>query len=413
MRIAFILNKFPALSETFILNQITGLIDRGHEVDILADGPRNEPKIHPDVERYDLLSHTYYYNLERVMPGNKVRRVYKALHYALTYGPRKPEVFLRAFDVFRFGRQALTLRMLFTLMPFIDKGPYDIIQCHYAHKGLLGVFLRDMGVLSGKVVTMVHGYDVTSYARKHADHGYAELFKKGDLFIHASNHMKSVLTRLGCDERKMVLHHVGVDTRLLNFSPRFVDRGVEVRILSIGRLVEKKGFEYAICGVAKALEKYPNIRYQIAGDGKLRLQLQALIEQLNVSDRMKLLGWQTQDEIQQLFAEAQIFLLTSVTASDGDEEGQGLVLQEAQAVGLPVICTRHNGFPEGILEGQSGFLVPERDPVAIAETIEYMIGQAQAWPEMGRAGRRFVEENYNINRLNDKLEMLYRGLINS
>ena len=95
MKIAFIIGEFPALSETFILNQVTGLIDRGHEVDIFANSKRKEPKVHPDVEKYDLLSRTYYRNI----PTNKVWRTIKAFGLIVANFHKNPITILKS----RFG----------------------------------------------------------------------------------------------------------------------------------------------------------------------------------------------------------------------------------------------------------------------------------------------------------------------
>ena len=92
--------------------------------------------------------------------------------------------------------------------------------------------------------------------------------------------------------------------------------------------------------------------------------------------------------VEQKMAQAHIFMAPSVTANDSDVEGQGLVLQEAQACGLPVLATDHNGFPEGMLPGRSGFLVPERDVDGLAEKLAYMIEHDGKWAEWGRAGRQ-------------------------
>jgi len=85
-----------------------------------------------------------------------------------------------------------------------------------------------------------------------------------------------------------------------------------------------------------------------------------------------------------LYSESHIFILSSVTADNGDQEGQGLVLQEAQAMGLPVIATLHNGFPDSVINGKSAFLVPERDINALAERIEYLVEHPGLWPRWGR-----------------------------
>ena len=111
-------------------------------------------------------------------------------------------------------------------------------------------------------------------------------------------------------------------------------------------------------------------------------------------------------------ASAHIFVLTSVSI-EGDQEGQGLVLQEAQACGLPVVATQHGAFPEGILAGQSGFLVPERDVNALTDRLGFLIEHPEMWPAMGRYGRAFVEAGYDIRQLNRELTGIYAQAIES
>lgn len=184
-----------------------------------------------------------------------------------------------------------------------------------------------------------------------------------------------------------------------------------MKIITIARLVEKKGIEYAIKAIAKVAENHPNIIYNIAGDGPLRESLEKLILDLKISDNVKLLGWMTQEQVRQLYVDSHIFVLPSVTAATGDREGQALVLQEAQAMGLPVVSTLHNGIPEGVLEGKSGFLVPERDVDALAEKIGYLVENPEIWTQMGQHGRKFVEERYDIKQLNKQLVEMYEKLL--
>jgi colanic acid/amylovoran biosynthesis glycosyltransferase len=109
-------------------------------------------------------------------------------------------------------------------------------------------------------------------------------------------------------------------------------------------------------------------------------------------------------------SEAHLFLLASMSM-EGDAEGQGLVLQEAQACGLPVVATDHGAFPEGMLPRQSGFLVPEGDELALANQLRFLIEHSEMWPSMGRLGRGFVERHYDIRQLNVQLANLYARLI--
>jgi colanic acid/amylovoran biosynthesis glycosyltransferase len=84
-----------------------------------------------------------------------------------------------------------------------------------------------------------------------------------------------------------------------------------------------------------------------------------------------------------------------------------LVLQEAQAAGLPIIATRHGALPESMLDGKSGYLVPEKDPESLARMIAKMAQEPETWPELGRAGRRYVEQEYDLEIRNDALIRLY------
>jgi colanic acid/amylovoran biosynthesis glycosyltransferase len=114
--------------------------------------------------------------------------------------------------------------------------------------------------------------------------------------------------------------------------------------------------------------------------------------------------------VREHFARADIFVLTSVSI-EGDAEGQGLVLQEAQACGLPVIATRHGAFPEGLAVDNLAWLVPERDVKALAAGLAQLTEARGQWPAMGRAGRAFMEQRYNIRALNARLVDTYREVI--
>ncbi len=134
---------------------------------------------------------------------------------------------------------------------------------------------------------------------------------------------------------------------------------------------------------------------------------------MGLEDVLTLHGAGSESYVRSKMAEAHIFLVPSVTASNGDTEGQGLVLQEAQACGLPVLATDHNGFPEGMLPGRSGFLVPERDIAGMAAKLAYMVEHPDNWPHWGRAGRAHVEAHYDHRKLSLRLENLYKQAINS
>jgi colanic acid/amylovoran biosynthesis glycosyltransferase len=162
--------------------------------------------------------------------------------------------------------------------------------------------------------------------------------------------------------------------------------------------------------VAKLRELRGDVHYEIAGDGPLRKELEQLVAELGLRDAVTFHGVCDSGEVQRLMAEAHLFVLASVSV-EGDQEGQGLVLQEAQAAGLPVVATNHGALPEGLVPDISGFLVPERNVDALAERLDYLVRCPELWPAMGRAGRKYVETHYDIRRLNSDLIRLYTDTI--
>jgi len=410
MKIAFLLFHWPVLSETFIMNQITGLLDRGHEVDTYAISPGREPVVHEDIEGYRLLERTFYYgNFSQRLPANKFVRLVKAGGLLIKYA-KKPLPLLRSLNIFKFGRMASSLGIFYTIAPFMGADKYEIVHCHFGPNGNLAALLKDVGAIRGKIVTSFHGEAGYTGKKRYAK-GFNLLFEKGDLMLPMSEDEKRHLIRLGCDPRKIVVHRMGIDLNKFAFLPRQPRRDGTVRLLTVARLVEKKGVAYAIRAVARMLGKYPGIRYQIAGDGPLKGALTALIESSRAQDNIQILGWKRQEEIVELMKEADILLAPSVTSTDGDREGIPVVLMEALAQGLPVLSTWHSGIPELVQDGQSGFLVPERDVEALADRLEYLIEHPELWTRMGRAGRDYVEKHYNINTLNDRLVQLYQQLL--
>jgi len=403
MKVALFLSNFPTLPETFILNQVTGLIDLGVDIDIYASANPYEGKVHPQVKKYKLVERVSY--SDSIAP--LFQRLTKGVKIVLKNFYKNPLAYTEAI-------KSRSLRDLFYVNNFLtneSKKSYDLIHAHYGSNGLIGAILKEAGVFRGKLITSFHGYDFSKLINERGSETYKELFRIGDLFTANTNFTKGKLIELGCSKSKIVMLPVGMDINFFNFRERYLRDRSLVKLLTIARMVEKKGLEYAIKAVSRVAQKYSNIEYNIIGDGILRSRLENLIKGLGISDKINLLGWKTQEELKSLLQEAHIFILTSVTAGDGDMEGQGLVLQEAQAVGLPVLSTLHNGIPEGVIDGKSGFLVPERDVDALVKKLEYLIEHPELWPEMGRYGRKFVEERYDIQKLNQRLVKIYEAIL--
>lgn len=398
MNVAFFLtDPFPVVSETFILNQVTGLIDRGHDVRVFARRPAAGPA-HPDVARYGLAARTTHW--PELGAGAPVRALRGALLFARHAGVL-PSL-ARTLDVARFGRAARSLNLLAWAVPFAPHRTFDAIVCHFGWSGRAAAMLQESGVLRGPIVTFFHGADV-SLREEAAPTTYARLFERGALFLPISEHWRAKLVAMGCPAERTCVHRMGIDCERFVPRERRLEAGEPLRLIGVSRLVEKKGVEYGIRAVAALAARGRHVHYEIVGDGPLRPALQRLIGELGIADRVTLRGWLAQDEVLRAYERAHVTIAPSVTGANGDQEGIPVALMEAMALGMPVVSTFHSGIPELVEDGVSGRLVPERDVEALAGAIEALIDAPGQWAAMGRAGRRRVEEAFDVDRLNDAL----------
>jgi colanic acid/amylovoran biosynthesis glycosyltransferase len=406
LRIAVFVHEFPALSETFVLNQVTGLMDLGHEVTVLAVAPRQESRVHADVERYDLSERVRY----PALPASHLRRIFRAGLLFLRHGWRRGRVLLRCLDVRRYGRDATSLRLFFWAVRLAGEAPFDIIHCHFGPVGQLAAKLRDAGVLAGRLVTVFHGVDVSAYVRDQPDY-YRFLFARGELFLPISRAWGQKLVELGCDPGRIQVHRMGVDVGRYPFHIRRFHPDRPLRVLTVGRMVEKKGIEYALRAVAEVVHKGFPVEYDVVGDGPLRDHLEGLAGALGLASSVIFHGWQEQGAVSTLMNDGDVLLAPSVTSADGDQEGIPVTLMEAMATGMVVISTFHSGIPELVEHEQSGLLVPERDVGALAQALMHLTRSPDAWSSMSQAARRRVMADFEVGRLNADLVRHFEALL--
>ena len=407
MKIAFIIDSFPTMSEKFIISQITGLLDCGHQVTIFPSSLSDQKTVHFEVEKYGLMERV---SVPAKTQSSRLGRMLKAILLILMYLPLHPVLVIRSLKVFadKYTNRSL-LGFINWVLPFIN-GDYDVIHCHFGPNGIRAICLKEIG-LSCKMITTFHGYDVTTYIKENGEDVYSRLFEVCDLFTYNSESTKQKALALGCPAEKMEKLPMSINLGELKFNEKKPGPEGSIKVLSVGRLVEMKGREYAIRAMAQIVRNYPNVSYDIVGDGILHEQLQHLIDELGAGDSIHLLGWLTTEKLNELYSNSHILLHPSVVASNGNTEGQGVVLAEAQALGMPVVATIHGAFPESVLDGESGFLVPERNVDQLADRLEFLIQNPDKWPKMGRAGRKHVEEKFDSKMLNNRLLGIYGTLL--
>ncbi len=406
MNVAIFVETFPVLSETFILNQIVGLIELGHEVHIHARGPGEATgDVHENISHYRILNHVHY---DEPIPFSKLKRISTAVIRTAHWGWRAPTTTLDSMNVFRYGRSAISLRLHHETLPAHKKRlVYDVVHCHFGPNGSRAVRLRKFGALRGPVITTFHGYDANKLPRVHGPKIYDELFAHGDAFTVGSEFMHKRLINLGAPKSKLVRLPMGVDLAFFHPAKKQGSADQVLRLLSVARLVEVKGIAYALLAVRTLLDRGVSLTYRVAGDGPLRRQLEASAQQLGLNSNVQFVGALTQSQIIDLYSDADIFILPSVVTASGEEESQSVALAEAQACKLPVVATTIGGNAETVLAGETGLLVPPRDPDALASAILWLSEHPDARLTMGEHGRVHVKEHYDLGKLNRQLVALY------
>ncbi len=408
MKIAFIVSSYPTLTETFIQNQIEGLLDLGHEVEVFCDSINEERIGNDDAIDYYLSHCVHSFN----MPRKKHIRIFKAIPLLITNFHKDPIKIIKSLNIFSYGKSALSLKRFYYLIPFLNTN-HDIIHCHFGPNGLIGILLKEMGV-KGRVITTFYGYDMSGHPKYEKRRiAYTKLFNKGSFFLVEGNNMKKELINLGCPNNKIKIQRIPIHVNKYEFHERKLrTKDEKVVILHCGRFVEKKGLIYALKAVKNVVERFQSLEFRIIGDGPLKAEIENFIKTKKLDEYVVLLGYQPHHIFLEEVQKAHILLQPSVTAENGDSEGGApTVLIEAQASGLPIISTYHADIPGVVIDGKSGFLAPERDVDALTEKLEYLIKHPEIWPEMGKAGRAFVEEKHNSEKLIRQLEGIYYNVL--
>jgi glycosyltransferase involved in cell wall biosynthesis len=230
------------------------------------------------------------------------------------------------------------------------------------------------------------------------------LRRRGAAFIAVSDYIKTRLLALGYPPERVVRLYIGVDVD--KFAPVPGPPG-ERYILSTARHRVQKGIDTLLRAFARIAPRFPDVSLVQVGTGSQTPALHQLAADLGIASRVRFLGAQSHDVVRALTQRATVVALTSQTPPSGQQEALGLVLCEASACGVPVVGTRHGGIPEAIVDGETGYLADERDDRAIAEAIAGLLNDPGRAAEMGRRGRAFVADVFNLRTQTDALERLY------
>lgn len=296
------------------------------------------------------------------------------------------------------------------------KNNVSLLHTHFGHWGFYDLLIARR--LKIPHIITFYGFDLIRVPRTKNIWRvrYKKLFAEGDLFLVEGHNMKKILIETGCPAEKITVNHLGVDLTKIPYQPRIFD-GNKVNILVAGRFTEKKGIPLAVKAFLRLQKKYPCLELTLIGDANPQDDAQMVIKHeimrlIEKKAGIRWLGYVSRETFLTEASEAHIFLSPSLHAADGDcEGGVPVSIIEAVASGMPVLSTWHCDIPEVVIDGENGFLVPEKDADALVEKLEVLVKTPEIWPKLGDYGRKHIEKNYDIKVTVAKLEKIYEDLL--
>lgn len=316
LRVAFVLGIFPLVSETFVIDQIAQLLDRGVEVDIFSLTRGDEANVSRTYFEYDMASRVEYLDY----PLRWLPRIRGAWPRALRLARGHARILGRTLNALRYRRLALSLKLLYWAEPLAGR-EYDVIHCHFGNVARDFVKVRDAAMLAAPIVTSFYGVDVSRVFRDEPPGYYDELKQACSLYFVMSADMKRRVVEHGFPPERVLIQPVSVQIDGYPFAVRKLHDGEELRLLAVGRFVEKKGFDDLLRALAIVKERSSRrVSCVIVGGGPLEPELRRLRESLGLQDVVEFRGLMPLEEVVNLFSKMHLLVQPSKTAADGDME---------------------------------------------------------------------------------------------
>ncbi len=395
--IAYVFERFPSYVQTFCYREVIELQRQGAALTIFSVRPP-EGEASQDWDRA-LIEKVHYLPDEEELRAEVDRAVRNGLL-------SKPV----SRDIEKWGRQRDFLRLYQAayIGLRLEKG-----HCRHAHAHFAGLAARTVFWIKqffgiGYSFT-AHANDI--FAPRPFTVALDKLVGSASAVVAVSDYSAKLLqTRFPQDSEKIFRIYNGID--LSRFQKAAFDAAIPL-IISVGRLVEKKGFVHLIDACRRLKDHGHDFRCEIIGDGPLEESLRAQIVQNDLESVVKLTGPQTQDELARRLSVATVFCLPCVVEQGGGMDNLPTVIAEAMAAGLPVVSTPIAGVPEMIVNDASGFLVPPGDPAALANALERIIGDKPLAQHFGEHGRERASEIFSVEATARSLRELFERLSQS
>ncbi|MHB8470209.1 MAG: glycosyltransferase [Gaiellaceae bacterium] len=385
--VAYVVSRFPKLTETFVLGELEAVAALGFRVELYPLLRQPEEVVHDEAARWAARAHYQPFVSAAIVRENArllVRRprAYLGALAAVvrgTWGSRK--LLLGGLAIFPKAVRAAAL---------MERQGVAHVHCHFAsHPATAGFVVHRLTGIPYSFTA--HGYDIhreTNMLR--------EKVEEAAFVVTISEYNRRLIEAVcgAAAAAKVDVVHCGVDSRA--FSPAERARGGPFTILLVAGLEPVKGHEYLIEACRLLAGDGLDLELVLAGDGPERPRVEARLRDSGLGDRVRLLGAVPRPEVVRLLREADVFVLPSVLTPQGDREGIPVVLMEAMASGVPVVASDLSGIPELVEHERTGLLVPPRDAGAIAAAVARVHGDPELGLRLAHAARERVREQFDL-----------------
>jgi glycosyltransferase involved in cell wall biosynthesis len=393
---AYVVKMYPRFSETFIVSEILAREAAGDRIEIFSLRPPNDPRFHPELARVQAPV-TYidrpqktsdlwdsFRSAEAAGLASAVARTFSELVTA------EPDTAAQAINL------AIALRQ------------HNIRHVHAHFASTATSIARLASTITGIPFSFTaHAVDIF-HDSVHADDLRTKLEQAHHAVTISRYNLRYLRSHFPASTSRLHLVRNGLELDRFPYrDPHPI--GSLVRIAAVGRLVEKKGFQYLLPAAAELVAQGFRVDVRIAGTGTLAEEFQETIERLRLSDHVRLTGAQTQDQVLELLRSSDVFMAPCVVAADGNADGIPTVLLEAMATGVPCIATAVTGIPEVVRNGSTGMLARPGNPQALVRAIHHLTSPATDRIAMARSARTLVEHDYDGRRQAKELRSLCRS----
>ncbi len=404
--VAYVLLRFPRLSETFVAEEIRSIKKKGVSLRIFSLLRNEDELIHPVSQ--ELLADVQY------APGLLSGSLWLAQGYFLVKAPAKYIALLAA----TLSQPAPRPSSLLKRIAIFLKGAWiarqlegrgvELVHTHFAWLSAIAAMVMGR-LLDIPFTCTAHAYDIY-WSEKNDLLRLTSSVAERVITISDANKKAILKNNPGVPEEKVSVIHCGIDLECFQPPPaRPIDSVVQ--ITSVGRLRAKKGHETLIRACAKLQSQNVDFQCVIMGSGELEQPLKALISELKLNNRVTLAGATSQDWVRERLGRSDVFVLACVTEESGDRDGIPVSIMEAMAMGVPVISTPVSGIPELVRHEETGLLVTERNASELASAIERLAADEELRHRVAQNALNLICREYDINRNTAELRSLFEEAV--